>query len=65
MKIAVADLKKVVAWVEANTNEMFVEVRHFNDGKLIFNLKDKYEVGVEITLSSEMMAKIKKEDLLR
>lgn len=65
MKIDVKDLKKAVAWVEANTNADKVDL-YIGDNKLIITTSDKYEAQVEIVIyeGASMMPKIKKTDLL-
>jgi hypothetical protein len=63
MKIAVADLKKALAWIESNSHETHIDVK-WSDGMVIL-CKDKYQVLVEITLSeNNMLPKIKKETFL-
>lgn len=64
MKIAVADLKKALNWVEANTNATHVDIK-WTDNMVIFT-KDKYDAQVEIILSETgMLPKLKKEDFLK
>lgn len=67
MKIALADLKKAVNWIEENSKDVVISVLDHQDGKLYLKCTDKYEVSVEIILyhESSMLPKIKKEDLLR
>lgn len=67
MKIAVADLKKAVQWIEANTREVQVRIELAHDGRnLCIKCEDKFSTAVEITLFNDasMSAKIRKEDIL-
>lgn len=67
MKVTLKDLKKAVAWVEANTRDEMVKVQLMdNDRGLTLKCQDKYEVQVEISLFADgaMGARIKKEDAL-
>lgn len=66
MKISVADLRKALKWIEANSNDTHVNIEAYSMPRLLFYLKDKYEKQVEITLfaDSNMMPKIKKEEIL-
>lgn len=65
MKISLQDLKKAVAWIEANTNADYVSL-HFGDNKLVVETTDKYSAGVEINLYPEgtLMPTIKKTERL-
>ena len=64
MKIAIADLKKALQWIEVNSNDTHVEIKWVDN--MILMCKDKYGVSVEITLfeNSNMLPKIRREDLL-
>lgn len=64
MKIAIVDLKKAIKWLETNSNDTHVEIK-FIDNMLI-QCCDKYLSSIEITLFSEsnLLPKIRKEDLL-
>lgn len=65
MKIGLEDLKKAIAWVEANTNDLFVNIQLI-DTKMSLKCTDKYDASVEIVLTEEsrLMPKIRKEDRL-
>lgn len=67
MKIALADLKKALNWIETNSKDVVIDVVDHHDGKLYLKCQDKYEVYVEITLyhESSMLPKIRKEDILK
>ena len=63
MKIAIADLKKAIAWVEANSNNTHVDIKW--DENMFIRCKDKYDAAIEIKLSeNNMLPKIIKESLL-
>lgn len=64
MKIAVADLKKALKWVEANSNDTHVNILLIN--QMVIQATDKYQAYVQITLyeDSSMLPKITKEDVL-
>jgi hypothetical protein len=67
MKIAVSDLKKALAWIEANTREVNVRLELHHDGRnLSIKCEDKYQVQVEIKLFNDgtMQPRITKEDAL-
>lgn len=67
MKISLADLKKAVAWIEANSRDVHVRIEKCNqDRNLIFKCEDKFAVQVEIKLfaDSNMQPRILKEDAL-
>lgn len=65
MKIDLKDIKKAIAWVDANTNADKVDF-YLGDSKLVITTLDKYQAHVEIVLyeDSTMMPKIKKTDIL-
>lgn len=64
MKIAIADLKKTLKWVEANSNDTHVNILLIDH--MVIQTKDKYQAYVQITLfeDSAMLPKINKEDVL-
>lgn len=67
MKIAVADLKKALNWIEANSRDLLVRVEMAQDGRnLSIKCEDVKQVQVDITLfnDSNMQPRIKKEDAL-
>ena len=68
MKIKLEDLKKAVAWIEANTREVIIRFEMHQDGRnLAIKCTDKYDVAVEIKLFNEgtMGPRITKEDALK
>lgn len=66
MKISVADLKKAIQWIEANTNESHVRIDVLGPVFTIY-AKDKYEQSVDIKLFDDntMLPKIRKETILK
>ena len=67
MKISIADLKKAITWVEVNSKDTHVNVTLGQQEGLVLQCQDKYDSHVEIKLfeNSNMMPKIRKEDILR
>jgi hypothetical protein len=67
LKIEVAQLKKAVQWIEANTNDLSVQIYTSDGNKLLLKATDKMGHEVEITLysDSQMLPKIKKTEVLK
>lgn len=65
MKIDLKDLKKAIAWIEANTKAETINFYSL-DGKLYLSTFDKYQADVQITIyeGSTMMPKITKTEVL-
>lgn len=66
IKISVAELKKALNWIEANTQDLHV-ILETDDNKLSINTMDKLQKTVKITvysIDSHMMPKITKTDIL-
>lgn len=67
MKLAVADLKKAIQWIEANSRDLHVRLeRDPNDRHILIKCEDKYQVQIEIKIFAEsnMSPRIRKEDAL-
>lgn len=66
MRISLAELKKALAWIEVNTLEQNIKIDAYDQKQLKLKCFDKYEAEIEIVLFADnnMMAKIKKTDLL-
>lgn len=67
MKIDLKELKKAVNWVEANTNQVHINIYSADSNKLVITTMDKQDTEVEIVLysDSQMLPKIKKTEVLR
>jgi len=67
MKISLEELKRAVAWIEANSRDIQVRLETYEGNKLHLKCMDKYESEVEITLfeNSSMLPKIKKTEVLK
>lgn len=67
MKIRLEDLKKAVAWAEANSRDLFVQVMSIDGNKLTIKCLDRQDSDVEITLfdSGNLMPKIRRTDILK
>jgi hypothetical protein len=66
LKIDLTQLKKAIQWIEANTNEVAVQIYTGDSNKLILRSIDRLGSEVEITLynDSTMLPKIKKTEIL-
>lgn len=67
LKIDLSQLKKAVQWIEANTNDINVQVYTGDGNKLVLKSTDRTGHEVEITLftDSQMLPKIKKTEVLK
>lgn len=67
MKIDLSQLKKAIHWLEANTNEVNIQVYTGDMTKLMLKATDRLGNEVEITLfnDSQMMPKIRKTEILK
>lgn len=67
LKIELSQLKKAIQWIEANTNEVNVQIYTGDGNKLILKSSDRLGHEVEITLftDSQMLPKIKKTEVLK
>lgn len=65
-KVKLSDLKKAVQWIEANTHNEDVTVMMVDNRNLVFKCFDRNDSEVEITIfgGGELMAKIKKTEVL-
>lgn len=66
MKVDMKDLKKALAWIEANTKSEHVFIHNYGNGKLHIETFDKYEASVQIVIYEQgtMMPKITKTEIL-
>jgi len=66
LKIDLEQLKKAIQWIEANTNEVTVQIYTDFSNKLILKCIDRLGSEVEINLynDSTMLPKIKRTDIL-
>jgi len=66
MKLALQDLKKMIQWIEINTNDLFVHLNE--DGhKMIVKCTDKHDrtVTIELYEDNNLLPRISKTEVLR
>jgi hypothetical protein len=67
VKVDIKDLKKAIAWFEANTKADTLTIYNYGTtDKIFLETFDKYEASVQITIfeSGTMMPKITKTEIL-
>jgi len=67
VKVDIKDLKKAIAWFEANTKAETIALHNYgHSDKLFIETFDKYDASVQITIfeSGTMMPKITKTEIL-
>jgi hypothetical protein len=67
LKIDLAQIKKAIQWIEANTNEVSVQIYTGDGSKIILKSVDRLGSEVEITLFNDatMLPKIRKTEILK